>query len=91
MNVNDILDERIVDLQASARDKEDILTQLSCKLQRAGYIDNAEEFKKDIYLRESEGCTGIGNFIAIPHGKSDSVTNVGIAIAKLDQEIEWET
>ena len=91
MNVNDILDERIVDLQASARDKEDILTQLSCKLQRAGYIDNAEEFKKDIYLRESEGCTGIGNFIAIPHGKSDSVTNVGIAIAKLDQEIELET
>ena len=47
--------------------------------------------KKDIYLRESEGTTGIGNYIAIPHGKSDSVTQVGIAIAKLDHEIEWET
>lgn len=50
-----------------------------------------EGFKKDIYLRESEGTTGIGNYIAIPHGKSDSVTQVGIAIAKLDHEIEWET
>lgn len=35
--------------------------------------------------------TGIGNYVAIPHGKSDSVTNVGIAIGKLDHEIEWET
>lgn len=29
--------------------------------------------------------------MAIPHGKSDSVTQVGIAIGKLDHEIEWET
>ena len=91
MNVNEILDARIVDLHARAKDKDDILTHLSKKLQNAGYIDNAEEFKKDIYLRESEGCTGIGNYIAIPHGKSDSVTNVGIAIARLENEIEWET
>lgn len=91
MKVNEILDNRIIDLSAHAADKKDILSQLSHKLQAAGYIDNAEEFQKDIYLREAEGCTGIGNYIAIPHGKSDSVTNVGIAIAKLDQEIEWET
>ncbi|WP_294730659.1 fructose PTS transporter subunit IIA [uncultured Faecalibaculum sp.] len=91
MKMNDILDDRVIDLNAHATDKDDILTQLSGKLQKAGYIDNAEEFKKDIYLREAEGCTGIGSYIAIPHGKSDSVTNVGIAIAKLDEEIEWET
>ena len=35
--------------------------------------------------------TGIGNYVAIPHGKSDSVTQVGISIGKLNQEIEWET
>lgn len=91
MKVNEILDERIIDLHAHAKDKDDILTQLAKKLQTAGYIDDADAFKKDIYYRETQGCTGIGNYIAIPHGKSDSVTNVGIAIAKLDQEISWET
>ena len=46
---------------------------------------------EDIYFRESQGQTGIGNYVAIPHGKSSSVTQVGIAIGKMDQEIEWET
>ena len=50
-----------------------------------------DAFLKDIFFRESQGCTGIGNGIAIPHGKSPSVTKVGIAIAKLTNEIEWET
>lgn len=91
MQLVDVLDERVIDLHAKASNKEEVLTLLARKLKDAGYIADVEEFKKDIYVRESEGVTGIGNYIAIPHGKSDSVTQVGIAIAKLDQEIEWET
>ena len=91
MQVLDVLDERIIDLHAHANNKEEVLMLLSNKLKKAGYIDDVEEFKKDIYYRESLGQTGIGNYIAIPHGKSDSVTKVGIAVAKLDHEIELET
>ena len=42
-------------------------------------------------FRSSQGQTGIGHYVAIPHGKSDSVTQVGIAIGKMENEIEWET
>lgn len=91
MQVIDVLDERIIDLHAQAKTKDEVLTLLANKLKDASYIDDVEEFKEDIYKRESEGVTGIGNYIAIPHGKSDSVTQVGIAIAKLEEEIEWET
>ena len=91
MQVLDVLDERIIDLHTKAKNKEEVLHHLAQKLKEAGYIADVEEFKKDIYQRESEGVTGIGNYIAIPHGKSDSVTQVGIAIAKLEDEIEWET
>ena len=91
MQLIDVLDERIIDLNAEAANKEEVLTLLAGKLKDAGYIADVEAFKKDIYLRESEGTTGIGNYIAIPHGKSDSVTQVGLAIAKLKHEIEWET
>ncbi|RIN24990.1 PTS sugar transporter subunit IIA, partial [Mammaliicoccus vitulinus] len=45
----------------------------------------------DIYLRESEGVTGIGEGIAIPHGKSIAVKDTTVAIATLKNEIEWET
>lgn len=91
MQLLDVLDERIIDLKTRARNKDEVLTYLSEKLKKAGYIDDVEAFKQDIYAREKEGTTGIGNYIAIPHGKSDSVTQVGIAIAKLEDEITWET
>lgn len=91
MSVIDIFDERVVDLELDAKNKDEAIRALSAKLRAAGYIADEEEFVEDIYLRESEGCTGIGEGIAIPHGKSDSVTNIGIAIGKCKQPIEWET
>jgi PTS system fructose-specific IIA component len=91
MNVKDVLDERVIDLEMKATNKHDAIVHLAGKLKDAGYIADVDEFVEDIYLRESMGQTGIGNYIAIPHGKSDSVTQVGIAVGKMEDEIEWET
>ena len=91
MNVKDELDERVIDLNMKAADKKEAITNLAGKLKNAGYIADVESYVKDIYLRESQGQTGIGHYVAIPHGKSDSVTQVGIAIGKMENEIEWET
>ena len=91
MDIKNVLDERIICNSLEAKDKEDALRQLSKLLEKTGYIDNKDAFLKDIFYRESLGCTGIGNGVAIPHGKSPSVTKVGIAIAKLTNEIKWET
>lgn len=91
MNVKDVLDERVIDLNMKATDKKEAITNLAGKLKNAGYIADVESYVKDIYLRESQGQTGIGHYVAIPHGKSDSVTQVGIAIGKMENEIEWET
>lgn len=91
MELKDVLDERVIDVNLQASSKKEAIIALSQKLKDANYIGDVDEFVKDIYLRESEGITGIGNFVAIPHGKSDSVTQVGIAIGKLENEIEWET
>ena len=91
MNVKDVLDERVIVLNMKAADKKEAITNLAGKLKNAGYIADVESYVKDIYLRESQGQTGIGHYVAIPHGKSDSVTQVGIAIGKMENEIEWET
>ena len=91
MDIKSVLDDRVIDLEMKAENKEEAITYLAEKLKSAGYIADVEEYVADIYLRESQGQTEIGNYVAIPHGKSDSVTQVGIAIGKLDHEIEWET
>ncbi len=91
MTVMDIFDKRVVDLNMKVKDKEEAIRYLSSLLKKAGYIADIEEFVADIYERERDGITGIGDHIAIPHGKSESVSSMGIAIGKTNGMIEWES
>ena len=85
------LDRPVSGLVLIAKNKKEAIEHLAGKLKDAGYIADVDSYIEDIYLRESQGQTGIGHYVAIPHGKSDSVTQVGIAIGKVQDEIEWET
>lgn len=89
--VTSVIDRKTVLTHMTATNKEQALQQLASALNEAGYLTDTAGYIKDVYQRESEGSTGIGNYIAIPHGKSDSVSKIGVAIGILDQEIEWET
>lgn len=91
MAVKAILDKEVIDLNMVAEDKKSAIRYLSNLLYKAGYVTNIDGFMKDVFVRESEGITGIGNHVAIPHGKSDSVKKVGIAIGKTNDMIPWES
>lgn len=91
MEIQEILDPKVIKVGINKTDKSSVLLELSNTLKDAGYIDNTEVFLEDIYKREAIGVTGIGNYIAIPHGKSSVVKKVGVAIGILENEIEWET
>jgi PTS system fructose-specific IIA component len=91
MAVIEILDQRVIDFNIEAKNKDEVLRHLAGLLKNAGYIDDQEEYLKDVYVREAEGVTGIGSHVAIPHGKSSSVSRVGIAVGRTSQMIEWES
>lgn len=91
MAVKEILDKRVIDLEMDAVDKDGVIRHLAALLKNAGYVEDLEGYIKDVYLRESEGITGIGGHVAIPHGKSDYVGKVGIAVGKTKRLIEWES
>lgn len=91
MAVKEILDKEVIDLDMTAKNKEEVIRYLSGLLKQAGYIEDLEGYIKDVYLREAEGITGIGNHVAIPHGKSDHVDHVGIAVGRTRRMVEWES
>lgn len=91
MEVKDILDVNTIRPNMNVRTKDEALKELTKQLLEHGYISDVDGFMKDIYARESEGKTGIGNYIAIPHGKSAHVDKIGIAIGINDSEIPWES
>ena len=70
MELNELLDEDIIELDLKATTKDEVLHELSKLLLAHDYIDDVEGFVSDIYAREAEGITGMGDHIAIPRCKS---------------------
>ena len=91
MAVKEILDDRVIDLNMDAKNKDEVIRHLAGLLKNAGYIEDLEGYVRDVYVRESEGITGIGGHVAIPHGKSLAVKRNCISVLKLEQPIQWET
>ncbi|WP_165212716.1 PTS sugar transporter subunit IIA [Streptococcus tangpeifui] len=91
MEVTDVIDKNLVLTDLTARSKDEILRKLCQLLEEQAYLEDADSFLEDVYLREKEGQTGIGNFVAIPHGKSEAVNKIGVAIAINKYEIPWES
>ena len=57
----------------------------------SGALNDKDAFLGDVLSREEISTTGIGNGIAIPHGKSLSVKETTVAIGRLKNETEWES
>lgn len=91
IDLSKIISKDLLIVDSVSQSKQDVLLELANLLERKEYITNAVNFLDDVYLRESEGITGIGNGIAIPHGKSKAVKKTTVAIAVLKNEIDWET
>ncbi|MBO1214798.1 PTS sugar transporter subunit IIA [Staphylococcus nepalensis] len=91
MELSDILDENIIFPKANYTSKEEVLNGLADLFKKEGYIRDTQEFLQAVYNRENEGVTGIGNLLAIPHGKSESVESPGVAIATLNSKVDWES
>lgn len=91
MDLRNIIDEKVIVTDLKVKNKEEAILKMANLLMENGYVNDVESFIADIYEREKEGVTGIGNGIAIPHGKSKSVNKVGIAIANLHEPIVWES
>jgi fructose PTS system EIIA component len=86
-----ILNENLIQLNMKAKTKEEAIQELTECLYREGNVSDPVAFAKDVYIRESEGKTGLGNHIAIPHGKSDAVQVTSIAFGRTENELVWET
>lgn len=89
--LSDFISEKniVMDLDASSQD--DAIKQLAEVLKKNGNVSDAEAFYEDVLKRESMTTTGIGNNMAIPHGKSDAVTDTTMLFAKNKTPLEWNS
>ena len=64
MRITDLLDKRSVSLTAAPKTKSETLDMAVDLMVKSEKISNREAYRKQVYLREEESTTGIGEGIA---------------------------
>lgn len=91
MKITDLLSKNAIKLNGIANDKTDVINQMVDLMMNNGNIIDKETYKFTVMQREKEGTTGIGEGIAIPHGKSDSVSKPGLSAMVIPNGVEFES
>jgi len=79
-----------VSLTAAPKGKSEALDMAVDLMVKSEKISDREAYRKQVYLREEESTTGIGDGIAIPHGKCDAVKKPGLAAMVIKNGVEFE-
>ena len=89
MRITDLLDVRSISLDSAPKSKSEALDQAVELMVRSGKIDDVEAYRKQVYAREEESTTGIGEGIAIPHGKCAAVNKPGLAAMVIKDGVDF--
>lgn len=91
MKITDLIKKDSIDLNVQASSKEEIIQKAVELMSKNGNIMNKDEYMKLVMKREEEGTTGIGEEIAIPHGKGDSISAPGVAAMVIPEGVDFES
>ena len=90
MRITDLLDKRSISLTGTPKTKSEALDQIIDLMVKSGKINDREAYRAQVYAREEESTTGIGEGIAIPHGKCDAVDKPGLAAMVIKDGVEFD-
>jgi mannitol/fructose-specific phosphotransferase system IIA component (Ntr-type) len=90
MRLRDLLVENTVKVGLESVDKEECFEELIDVLVRAGQVTDRAGALQAIQNREAQATTGIGNGVAIPHGKHASIKKLTAAMGVSQEGIEFD-
>ncbi len=89
MKITDLLAKESIKLNATVKDKEEVLNAMVDLMDKSGKISDKKLYLDAVKAREEEGTTGVGNGIAIPHGRCSGVKKAGLAAMSVKGGVEY--
>jgi len=89
MNLLDIMTLEAIKIPLEATTKKAAIEELVELLSAAHLIEDAEALKAAVWQREQQRTTGIGEGLAIPHGKCRSSQELHLAIGRPAQDMDF--
>jgi len=90
MKISDILDETRILTNMEGDSKSDVINSLIDLVAVSPKVLDKEKVREAIFEREKIMSTGVGNGFAIPHGKTDAVSDIVAAFAVTKKPIDYE-
>ena len=90
MKIIDLLKKDAIELNTSAASKSDAIDKLVALHEKAGNLLDVKAYKEAILAREAQGSTAIGEGIAVPHAKSESVKTPGLSAITVPSGVDYE-
>ena len=87
--MSNLYSERLIAVNLEVDSKDSAIEQLICMLDKENRINSLSEFRDSIYERENESTTEVGEYTAIPHGRSETVIENSVCIATLKKPVIW--
>lgn len=91
MKILDILDPRAIKVPLVSTGKREIIRELVDVLADTGLVSDRDELDRVVWEREQQRSTGIGEGLAIPHGKSNTTERLIMAIGKPAQPVDFQS
>ena len=91
MKIEEILKKESVIADLLGDSKVQVIKEMTQCLKKNNLIKKDQALFETLMEREKLGSTGIGENVAIPHGKSDEVTQIITVLARSKKGVEFES
>lgn len=94
MKISEILKEDLINTSLKGNTKEEIINEMIDLLVKSFVADkilDKEKVRNCIFEREKIMSTGVGNGFAIPHGKTDAVSDIVAAFGITEKPIDYQS
>lgn len=90
MRIIDLLQPEAIELDVSVASKDEAIDKLISLHEKVGNLTDVASYKSAILAREAMGTTAIGEGIAVPHAKSESVKTPGLAAITVPAGVDYQ-
>ncbi|MDZ7271360.1 MAG: PTS sugar transporter subunit IIA [candidate division KSB1 bacterium] len=89
MKLREILSKETIRIPLVSTEKDKLIEEMVDALYAAGKIEDRDKVLKAVLDRERVMSTGVGDGVAIPHGKADGVKNLVASFGVTKDEVEF--
>jgi fructose-specific phosphotransferase system IIA component len=89
MKLKDILSDDLIIIPLKGRTKEEIIKEMVRYLYSRKKIDDEQKILKAILDREKVMSTGVGDRVAIPHGKAEGVKDIVALFGITENDVDF--